>query len=98
MENKDFIKLVENEFNVHEDGVDIELETWTTGGVNMIIPLQGNSDETYFEQFKDCVKEFDIDEEIELLREDDRYRSAFTIRESVRDFEEYHESLKVFLV
>lgn len=98
MNNKEFIVIMENDFSVHEHEDGVELETWTTGGVNMIISLQNESDETYYEQFKEYVKEFEIDEEIELHRQDDRYRSAFTIRESLEDFEEFHKDLKALLV
>lgn len=65
----------------------LEMETWTDCGVNMIVCL--NSDEGLLEEFKDYVKNFDVDEEIDFHREDDRYKREFTIRESLEDFENY---------
>jgi len=84
----------ENDFMVHpvkEDRVlCAEIETWTTRGVNMVHYLRPFT----VEEFKRMVNGFDIDEEIDGHRQDSRYRDAFRITESVKDFEEYHTRLK----
>ena len=84
----------EKDFNVHlteQDGNQCaEVETWTNGGVNMILWLNPFT----VEEFKERVNNFDVDEEIELHRQGQNYKNAFTIRESVEDFEDFHIRLK----
>jgi uncharacterized protein YecA (UPF0149 family) len=84
----------EKDFNVHlteQDGNQCaEVETWTNGGVNMILWLNPFT----VEEFKERVNNFDVDEEIELHRQEQDYKNAFTIRESVEDFEDFHIRLK----
>jgi hypothetical protein len=84
----------ENDFQVHtvKEGKVLcaEIETWTTGGVNMIHYLRPFT----VEEFERMVNGFDVDEEIDGHRQDSRYRDAFRITESVKDFEEYHTRLK----
>lgn len=96
MDNQQFIVRADEYFTVHEGKDDIELETWTEGGVNMIIILD-DQERSFFEQFKKYVEEFDIDEQIDLHREDDKYRNAFTVRNSLNDFEDFAEWLKTAL-
>jgi hypothetical protein len=67
-----------------------EVEMWTDGGVDMIIWLNPFT----VKEFKSYVKDFDIDNEIDLLRNGDDYKKAFTIRESVKDITKYHNHLK----
>jgi hypothetical protein len=98
MKNEKLIKFFEeNDFFVHlheQDGVQCaELETWTEGGVNMIIWLNPFSEE----EFEKYAYYFDIDEEIDLNRQDEAYRNDFTIRESVEDFLGFHNRLKDIL-
>lgn len=64
-----------------------EMETWTDGGVNMIVYLE--NEKGLLEDFKDYVKYFDIEEEIDLHREEKDYKSAFTLKQSLKDFEDY---------
>jgi len=87
--------LEEEGFNVHlfeEDGMQCgEIEKWTNGGVDMIISL------TPFgkREFIKYVDDFDVDEQIDLHREGGGdYKRHFTIRESLEDFEDFHEGLK----
>jgi len=84
----------ENDFAVHlteQDNVQCaEVETWTDGGVNMITWLNPFT----VEEFEERVNNFDTDEEIELHRQGQDYKNAFSIRESLVDFEEYHNRLK----
>lgn len=89
---KNFFK--EKDFNVHlveQDNVQCaEIETWTNGGVNMILWLNPFT----IEEFEERVNDFDVDEEIDLHRQGQDYKNAFSIRESVKDFEDYHSRLK----
>ena len=71
MENKKFIEKIREFFGVYEDEQIVELETWTNGGVNMHIVLRKDSDKSYLQQFEDYFKNFDVDEEIEIHRQDD---------------------------
>ena len=67
-----------------------ELEKWTIGGVDMIIVLMPFT----AEQFIERVDNFDIDEEIDLHRQDKGYKDDFKITESVEDFTDFHNMLK----
>lgn len=68
-------------------GDGIEMETWTDGGVNMIVCLE--NDKGLLEDFKDYVENFDVEEEIDLHREGESYKRVFTLRQSLNDFEDY---------
>lgn len=87
----------EKEFNVHlieQDGNQCaEIETWTDGGVNMIIWLNPFT----VEEFEESVNNFDMYEQIDLHRQEQNYKNAFTIKDSVEDFEKYHNRLKTVL-
>ena len=85
-------EILENNFYVYEQDNYIELEAWTDGGVDMIIDI--HSDKELIEELEDYVNFFDIDEEIELHREGKDYRDAFTIRESLNDFENWLKWVK----
>jgi hypothetical protein len=79
----------DNGFSVHLFKQDkkqcAELEIWTTGGVDMIITLMPFSKK----EFIGWVDSFDIDEEITIHRQAKDYCSAFTLRQSLEDFEEF---------
>ncbi|WP_301196548.1 hypothetical protein [Duncaniella muris] len=81
--------LEENDRIVHlfeQDGMTCaEVENWTDRGVDMVITLMPFS----IESMEEFYEGFDIDEEIDLLRQDDRYRKAFRISDSLRDFEKW---------
>ena len=83
--------LEEEDFSVEEgiDG-DILIETYTDGGVDMVKYL---SPDAFVKEFKEYRDYFNVDEEIEVHRDDERYKNDFTIRESLEDFEEYQEKL-----
>jgi len=88
----DFIDVLEkHNFKVTEDGDEFEVETWTDKGVNMIIYV---GIEDRYNTFGEYVENFDIDEEIDTHRQDKRYKDAFTIKQSLNDFENYHNRLK----
>lgn len=94
MINNVFKEKIGEFFAVYQHGNDIELETWTNGGVNMILCLDEGRDESLADQFKERVISFDIDEEIDVHRNDSRYRQDFTITESVKDFTSFKEWLE----
>ena len=83
-----------NNFKVHQFQQDgkhhAELETWTDGGVNMIIILTPFTAKA----FLDYVESYEVDELIDLYRQDPGYRNAFTIAQSLKDFRRFHKRLK----
>ena len=85
--------ILEHHFNIFENENDYELETWTNGGVDMIITIDKNGD-TLLEQLKEYIDNFDIDSEIDIYRENEEYRNRFTIKESIEDFEDYISYVK----
>ena len=89
------IKIVEKYFDVYDNDEDtIELERWTDGGVDMFIVLDKTAQENFVEQLENYCEDFDIDEEIDLMRENKEYRQHFTIRESLEDYEEYIDKIR----
>lgn len=99
-----FVSIVESfDFTVHEyeeSGVlcGYELETWTNGGVNMLLFIDCRdcpevSVEFVVKELESSVNAFSVDEEIDLHRQGEAYRNAFTISESLADFEEYKTRL-----
>lgn len=83
-------KILEDNFNIYNDEDNLmELESWTDGGVDMIIDIDTNND--LLQELKNYVSNFNIDEEIDLYRQGKDYRDNFTISESLKDFENYIE-------
>jgi len=84
----------EHNFNVHlfkEDGEQLgEIEMWTNGGVDMNILLQPFT----AKEFIDYVNNFDVDEEVDLYRQDEGYRAVFRISQSLTDFTDYLDFLE----
>lgn len=84
----------ENDFNVFltkQDNVQCaEIEKWTDGSVDMNIWLNPFT----VEEFKSYVDDFDVDEEIDLHRQDKQYKNVFTISQSLKDFTDFHNHLK----
>ena len=79
--------------------VGIEIEQWTDGGVDMIHLIDGrdrdmNDPDWWKDELEAISEAFDVDEEIDINRQDEKYRSAFTYRQSVEDFENYDKWLK----
>jgi len=89
---KEFLEA--NDFSVHifeQDGVECAvLETWTEGGVNMVPVLNPFTRA----EFVSYVEDFDVDEQVDLHRQDNMYRKAFTVSQSVEDFTNFHNRLK----
>lgn len=86
-------EILEHYFNIFENESGYKLETWTNGGVDMIITIEKNGD-TLLEQLKEYIDNFDIDNEIDIYRENEEYRNRFTIKESIEDFEDYISYVK----
>ena len=98
MTNKEKL-ILEDKFSIYEsENGEIELETWTNEGVNMLIYLDTTSNETITQQFRNYFDNFNIDEEIDLYRQGKDYRDMFTITESVKDFENYVNWLRFILM
>ena len=95
--NKKQLSILSSNFRLYEDKQYLTLETWTSGGVNMIIYISKTMSDGLVEQFEYYINSFDIDEEIDLHRQDIRYRNAFRIVESVNDFSKYISKMKSIL-
>jgi len=77
-----------------------ELNTYTDGGVNQIIFIdfrrteKDPKNESHFKAlFADRINSIDIDEEIEMNRQDKTYRAAFTLKDAVKDFKRWKADL-----
>lgn len=87
-------EILEELFNVSEGTNEIELESWTDGGVDMFITIEKDNSNNLLEQLRLFVENFDIDEEIDIHRQDTDYRRNFTIRESINDFENWVDYIR----
>jgi len=85
---QDFFEEAGFRFYVTDDGT-AELEKWTAGGVDMLIYLNPFT----AEEFERWVNDFDIDDTIDSHREAKEYKAAFTIQESLDDFNDFKEGL-----
>ena len=78
-----------------------ELNTYTDGGVNEVIfiDLRGQeiTFENYVKEFEKYVNEYDINERIDMYRQDKLYKQNFTIEESLEDFKSFKENLELVL-
>ena len=73
-----------------EEGIPCaELEMWTNRGVDMIITLNPFTPKSFI----DYANEFDVDREIDLHRQDARYREQFSITQSLDDFTQFQTKL-----
>ena len=87
-------ELLEELFYVSESVDELELESYTDGGVDMFITIKKDSSNNLLEQLRLFVENFDIDEEIDIYRQDTDYRRNFTIRESINDFENWVDYIR----
>jgi len=78
-----------------------ELNTYTDGGVNEIIFLDFRDEgenaldpKQFIEKFKTYINDFDIDERIDMYREDQNYKNNFSISESLIDFKDWKREMK----
>lgn len=90
--NKEVKEILEKYFNIYESSTEYEIENWTAGGVDMFINI--DKDKDIIEELEKFIENFDIDEEIEILRQNDDYKMNFTIKESLNDFEEWLANIK----
>lgn len=82
-----------------------ELNTYTEGGVNQIVFVDfRNTDKNpksakdFIELYTELVNDIDIDEEIEINRQDKSYKAAFTITQGVKDFTDWKNKLQSILI
>lgn len=87
-------EMLEELFNVSESADDLELESYTDGGVDMFITIEKDNSNNLLEQLRLFVENFDIDEEIDIHRQDTDYKRNFTIRESINDFENWVDYIR----
>lgn len=77
-----------------------ELNTYTEAGVNQIIFLDFRDNgkpknaNDFIEKLSERIDGIDIDDEIEMNRQDKNYKENFTLRESLTDFEDWKEGLE----
>lgn len=103
MKTRDIDNLIDffesKKFGAHYDkeSDSIDFETWTKYGVNMFIhfdKLKRKSMDDIEVDFNEYVESFDVDEEIDLHREGENYKNAFSYRQAVEDFEAYETRLE----
>lgn len=87
--------------SIYDSNNGIEIETWTTGGVDMIHNIEFYDDfidlydiRKVDNQIKEISEMFSVDDEIDIYRQSDDYREHFSIRDSLEDFEEYEQTLE----
>lgn len=95
--NKKEKEILNKYFSIYDNQSDIELEAWTQGGVDMLIYLDRDDKKNATTQFEEYVKNFNMDDEIDVLRQDKSYKNNFTIKDSVEDFEKWIEFLNDIL-
>lgn len=88
---KDFFQLF---FLVNFSEKYLELNCFTNRETNMDIRIWANSFDEFIKEFIGYVDKFNVDEQVELHMDSYKYRTNFTIRESLEDFEEYQKWLK----
>ena len=78
-----------------------DLKTYTKDGLNQNIFVdfrQTNKDPNNPDDFKELFLEYvnsiDVDEEIELNRQDKRYKEAFTLTQALKDVKRWKKDLK----
>lgn len=77
-----------------------ELNTYTDGGVNQIVFIDfrdiekdPENEEDFKELLLERVESIDVDEEIEVNRQDPTYKRDFTLTESLKDFKAWKKGL-----
>lgn len=87
----DFIEDNGNRIYLFEQDNQIcaEVENWTDAGVNMVITLMPFC----FGELVDYYDFFDIDDEIDIHRQNENYRKTFRISQSLNDFEKWQDDL-----
>lgn len=70
-----------------------ECEKYTHNGVDQILILEPFT----IEAFEGYCNEYDVDEDIDLHREGKSFRSAFSIRQALEEFEGWQETIEADL-
>lgn len=96
--NKRERKILEQHFGIYETESNYELEGFTSEGVNMFIYIDKDTDTELVEQLNDYVNNFNVDEEIDLHRENEEYRNHFTIQDSLDDFHSWLDIVQEVIV
>lgn len=96
MENQKFIEIIGLWVAITEFDGGCDFSGSTDLGVDMNFTLY-NEEGTFLEQFAKYIKDFSVDAEIELHREDEKYKKAFSIRDSLEDFEGYQRMLATIM-
>lgn len=96
--NKRERKILEQHFGICETESNYELEGFTSEGVNMFIYIDKDTDTELVEQLNDYVNNFNVDEEIDLHRENEEYRNHFTIQDSLDDFHSWLDIVQEVIV
>jgi hypothetical protein len=98
-----------NKISIHEyekNGIlcGYELNAYTQGGVNEILFLDFRDDgkdpknsEHFINEFESLLNCETIEERIELNRQSESYRNAFSLQESLEDFTEFDRTLRDIL-
>lgn len=101
-----FDKLEENDISIYEYKENkilcgYELNTYTNGGVNQLVfidfrdtELDSKNPNHFLKLFKNRVNDIDIDDEIEVNRQNNNYKNTFSISESVEDFTDWKIKLQ----
>ena len=84
--SKKQMDILNRYFKVTENIRSYELESWTNCGVDMFIYIDKLSNDSLEDQLDQFVDSFDIDEVIDIHREDSNYRETFKIETSLEDF------------
>jgi hypothetical protein len=79
-----------NLFENNEGDICAELSKHTNGGVEMLIQLEPFNKNSFIEY----VNDFNVDNEIDFYRRNDnKYVEDFTVKESLKDFEDFQQFL-----
>lgn len=77
-----------------------ELNTYSNNGTNLIIFLDfrdegkdATNPNDFINEFNSYMNDFDIDETISRYREDPRYKSTFTLSESLKDLKAWKKTM-----
>lgn len=84
----------EKGFTVHDFGDIVEVETSTERGTSMLFEFQPFTKE----EIVSVLRGFDVEEEVELHRQDQTYRNAFSLREALDDFENFKNRVNTLIV
>lgn len=95
---EDVEDIVESyDFSIIEYSDSYELLSYTDRGVEMYISIDKNINYSLPAQLQRWVENFDEDEEIMYLRQDNTYRCLFTIRDSLEDLDSFVDGVKALI-